>query len=64
MFTFDPGEYVQNNADSIDEKELDKKIAELKWSGINSDYKSLRERYAGKTINISKDLVLNLKIYN
>jgi hypothetical protein len=57
MFTFDPGEHVQNDADSIDEKELDKKIAGLNWSGMNSDYKTLSESYLGKTIEISKDLI-------
>ena len=35
MFTFDPSDFVNNNADTISEKELDKEINNLNWSCCN-----------------------------
>ena len=41
MFTFDPSEYVINEADHISETELDKRINNLNWKGLQSNIKEL-----------------------
>ena len=56
MFTFDPGEFVQNEADSLTEKELDEKIKSLNWVGLNSAYTDLSKQYLGNEIKLSDAL--------
>jgi hypothetical protein len=59
MFTFDPGEYVHNEADTLNEQELDDAIKRTNWKGLNSDYTSLERTYSGKKFKISKELELS-----
>ncbi len=56
MFTFDPGEYVQNEADSLNEKNINDKIKLLNWEGLNSSYREISNHYLDKEINISDSL--------
>ena len=58
MFTFDPGEYVHNEADSLDEKQLDEAIKKIDWKGLSTNYSALEYEYLNKTFQISKDLKL------
>lgn len=48
MFTFDPGEYVQNEADLLNEKELDEKIKLINWAGLNITFEQMLKLYPGK----------------
>ncbi len=58
-FTFDPGEYVNNEADHLDEIELKKKVMELPWQELKDNSASLVERYADKTLEVMKDFQLH-----
>jgi len=59
MFTFDPSEYVINEADNISEAELDSKIDKLNWKGLNSNIKVLVDNYLDKEFKLSDELVIN-----
>ncbi len=58
MFTFDPGEYVNNEADSLNEMQLDTAIKQLNWQNLNSSYEKLSVNYSNKEIIISESLKL------
>ncbi|MBU0560485.1 MAG: tagaturonate epimerase family protein [Bacteroidetes bacterium] len=58
MFTFDPGDYVINEADSMTENQLLEKIIELNWQIFNDSYESVLKRYAGVRFEIGDDFVL------
>ena len=62
MYTFDPSEYVQNEADSIDEKDLDKKIYLLNWIGLNSNPETYFAEYANKDFKISDELTIKAEL--
>ena len=54
MFTFDPSEFVNNNADSAKENDLDKIIQTLNWNGLKTNFENLLSDYKGKQFNISE----------
>jgi hypothetical protein len=56
LFTFDPGEYVNNNADSLSIEELKKELAGYPWEDIEDNIESACSRYLGKKIVIDKSL--------
>ncbi len=56
MFTFDPSEFVYNEADTINETELDKQIDKINWKGLQSDFSILANEYCGKTFNLPLNL--------
>ena len=58
MFTFDPGDYVHNDADMLNEDELDKRIEKQDWKGLNINYDGLLHNYLGREVNISPELKL------
>lgn len=60
MFTFDPSEHVDNNADNYDEKTLLQKVKALNWNELYDKFESAEKRYAGNTIKISELLTLNV----
>lgn len=57
-FTFDPGEYVFNEADNLSKIDLKKKSLEIPWHQLNDDLSSLITRYESKIIEIGKDFAL------
>ncbi|MBK8947163.1 MAG: SDR family oxidoreductase [Ignavibacteriae bacterium] len=59
MFTFDPGEFVINAADSISIDELEKKSNDLNWEKLEDTFSNLINRYS----NIEFDLKEGLIIY-
>jgi tagaturonate epimerase len=62
MFTFDPGEYVNNEADSASINELDNILKSLNWRGISSDLNSLSELYLNKEFVINDNLVIRADV--
>lgn len=58
MFTFDPGEFVQNDADSLNENELNEKIQQLNWNGLYSTFEKLSNQYIGNEISFSDELTI------
>lgn len=59
MFTLDPSEYVINEADHISEAELDTKINNLNWKGLDSNIKALVENYLDKEFKLSDELIIS-----
>ena len=60
MFTFDPGEHVDNNADNYSEKDLEKIVGGLNWIDLSDTLEQARKRYANREFKISSDLTLNV----
>jgi tagaturonate epimerase len=58
MFTFDPSEFVVNEADHISETELDKSINNLNWKGLQSNIKDLSTEYLDKEYILSETLII------
>lgn len=60
MFTFDPGEYVHNEADSLNDAELNEALKEINWNGLFTDYNGLQENYLNKRFLVSEDLQIGV----
>lgn len=60
MFTFDPSEYVDNNADNYNEETLFKIASALPWSELKDSFPAAEKRYANKTFVISNGLSINV----
>lgn len=58
LFTFDPSEFVINNADFISEVELDQQINNLNWKGLQSNIKKITDNYLDKEFKLSNQLVI------
>lgn len=52
MFTIDPGEYVDDSADSASSSELTRKFEALPWEGLESTPADCRGRYVGQTFKL------------
>lgn len=59
MFTFDPGEFVINEADSISIKELENKSKEINWEELNDSFSNMVDRYSQKEFDLSEGLIIN-----
>jgi tagaturonate epimerase len=55
MLTFDPSEFVDNNADIYDEENLSKAINELSWNKLIDSYDESKKRYLTE-IKINSEL--------
>jgi len=53
MFTFDPGEYVHNEADTLRDDELDHVVKNQNWIGLKTNYDDLLVEYVDKEIVIT-----------
>lgn len=58
MFTFDPGDYVVNEADTLPEKELEARVQSLRYDFIKPDSERFVRQYADQPIRISADFSL------
>lgn len=60
MFTFDPGEHVDNEADHYDEEKLFKIVSALPWGELNDAFPSAERRYVKKQIVIANKFTLDV----
>jgi len=60
MFTFDPGEHVDNDADNYDEQKLFSVVANLPWSELSDTFPAAERRYSKKEFKITDDFVLEV----
>ena len=58
MFTFDPGEFVINEADSIPIHELENKSKEINWEKLNDSFSKMVDRYSEKEFDLNEGLVI------
>ncbi len=54
MFTIDPSEHVNNDADSLDEQSLKVEIQKLPWSSLKDKPNTLIDRYENKNFKMSE----------
>jgi hypothetical protein len=59
MFTFDPGAYVHNEADTLLDEQLDEHIQNQNWKELRTNYDQLLSEYVGKEIKINDDFSIN-----
>jgi tagaturonate epimerase len=59
MFTFDPGEYVHNEADTVRDDELDERVHNLNWKGLKTNYDDLLVEYVNKEISINENFSIS-----
>ena len=59
MFTFDPGEYVINEADSLPVKDLVERSNLLPWNELQDSFEKMLSRYADKKFDLGDGLVIS-----
>lgn len=59
MFTFDPGEFVINEADSITIEELEEKAKILNWSMLENSLSDVIERYSKQKFDLGEGLIIS-----
>ena len=64
MFTFDPGEYVHNEADTLREDELDQGSKNQNWVGLKTNFDDLLLEYVDKQIVISNNFSIKANEIN
>lgn len=60
MFTFDPSEHVDNNADHYNENELIENVKSINWDELKDSYEEAEKRYVNIKFNISDKLTLEV----
>ena len=63
MFTIDPGDHVNDAADTMDEAALDAALAAVPWDALETTREDSAARYAGKTFDVG-DLALECSAPN
>ena len=58
MFTFDPSEFVINEADSIDIPSLESKAEKLNWKALEDSFSNLMQRYSDSEFDLKEGLVI------
>jgi hypothetical protein len=64
MFTFDPGDYVHNEADKVSEEKLGELISKQNWKGLKTNIDHLISEYVNKEIRISESYLIKAKDIN
>ncbi len=59
-FTIDPGEHVINEADDLNEKELERHAESLPWAELNDSLSSMTGRYVNKSFKIADDFEIKI----
>lgn len=57
LFTFDPSDYVNNDADILNEEELNYILDEFDWQQFESDYQELHNKYCVNNIQVNNGLL-------
>lgn len=60
LFTIDPGDYLDPQADSDDARTLEQKVRLVRWRDLECSYEDCLAEYAGRTIKIDSDLQLEI----
>jgi hypothetical protein len=62
MFTFDPSEHVDNNADNYNEETLFKIASALPWNELKDSFPAAEKRYANKEFRISENFSIKVTV--
>lgn len=60
MFTFDPSEHVDNNADNYSEQELFKIASNLPWNDLKDSFPNAEKRYVNKSFQITDNFSISV----
>ncbi|MBN1302070.1 MAG: hypothetical protein JW995_12725 [Melioribacteraceae bacterium] len=60
MFTFDPSEYVDNNADNYNEAELTQKFSSVNWGKLSDKLQSAVKRYLDQPIIVDDQFSISV----
>lgn len=63
FFTIDSGDYVDNDADKLDEKELQKRADEIDFKPLNETAAGITGRYLNRTFDIGEGISLTPSSY-
>ena len=63
-FTFDPGEYVNNDADILSDSDLKNRASEINWGKLNDSLHALTSRYEGKKFEIGNGFIIHPSLNN
>jgi hypothetical protein len=58
MFTIDPGDHVDNEADDYHENELKRVVTNLPWEALSDNIENVERRYLNRRFTISSELIL------
>lgn len=58
MFTFDPGEFVINEADTLSISDLETKVNELNWDGLSDNFDELKNRYSDAEFDLKEGFLI------
>jgi len=56
MYTIDPSDHVDNEADDLDAEALERRFATLPWDGLDTTPAACLSRYVGETIKLGGDV--------
>jgi len=59
MFTIDPGDFVDNQVDHLNLPELELKMDQIPWEGLDDSRDFLEKRYLDKKFRVAGDLILH-----
>ena len=60
MFTFDPGEHVNNEADNLSEEQLYSAVAKLPWTELKDTFPAAERRYVKNNIVVSPEFIMEV----
>jgi hypothetical protein len=58
MFTIDPGDHVDNDADDYNENELKRVVTNLPWKALSDSRENVEKSYLNQKFSVSPELVL------
>jgi len=58
MFTFDPGDFVINEADSLHIIDIENRVNDLNWTILENSLTDMVNRYTSTQFNLSKDFTI------
>jgi len=60
MFTFDPGDHLEQAADTLSKKQLQDYVEKLPWKNLCDSPEKCIERYTAKPIHVSDNLIFDV----
>ncbi len=60
FFTFDPGEHVNNNADSLNENKINEELKEFHWDNYGLSFNEIKKLYCNGEITFNDGSKLNV----
>jgi hypothetical protein len=59
MFTFDPGDHVNNDADTLSMDELNESVKQISWEKLKDNFENLLERYENIKVDLKDGFIIS-----